>query len=120
MKLWQASLRQKVYPGIVGDIWPRHALDDRLRLGRSKVRNGEPGWHVNKVQEAVMIGADRVALIGWIWFLALIGIGDLIGRWLGVPGTGMVVGFIVALCSVPAWPWLLPRRLEDWMCDPRA
>jgi hypothetical protein len=67
-----------------------------------------------------MIGADRVALVGWIWFLALIGIGDLIGRWLGVPGTGMVLGFIVALCSVPAWPWLLPRRLEDWMCDPLA
>ena len=32
----------------------------------------------------------------------------------------MVLGFIVALCTVPAWPWLLPRRLEDWMCDPRA
>jgi hypothetical protein len=67
-----------------------------------------------------MIGADRVALIGWIWFLVLIGVGDLIGHWFGVPGTGMVLGFIVALCSIPAWPWLLPRRLEDWMCDPRA
>jgi len=67
-----------------------------------------------------MIGADRVALIGWLWFAIWIGIGDLVGRWLDVPGTGMVVGFIVALCTIPAWPLLMPRRLEDWMCDPGA
>ena len=68
-----------------------------------------------------MNGADRVALVGWTWFLGWILIGNLLGRWLmGVPGTGMVLGFLVALFTVPAWPWLLPQRLDDWMCDPRA
>jgi hypothetical protein len=71
--------------------------------------------------EALMIGADRVALVGWLWFGVWIGAGDLIGRWLAeMPGTGIVLGFLIALITVPAWPWLLPRRLDDWMCDPRA
>jgi hypothetical protein len=71
--------------------------------------------------EAVMIGADRVALVGWLWFGIWIGAGDLIGRLLAeMPGTGMVLGFLMALVTVPTWPWILPRRLDDWMCDPRA
>jgi hypothetical protein len=45
----------------------------------------------------------------------------LIGRLLAeMPGTGMVLGFLMALVTVPAWPWILPRRLDDWMCDPSA
>jgi hypothetical protein len=67
-----------------------------------------------------MIGADRVALVGWLWFAVIIGLGDLAGRWVYMPGTGLVLGFLLALFTVPAWPWLLPRRLDDWMCDPRA
>jgi hypothetical protein len=71
--------------------------------------------------EALMIGADRVALVGWLWFAAWIGAGDLIGRLVAeMPGTGIVLGFLMALVTVPTWPWLLPRRLDDWMCDPRA
>ena len=67
-----------------------------------------------------MIGADRVALVGWLWFGAWIGAGNLIGRMLAeMPGTGMVLGFLIALATIPAWPWVLPRRLDDWMCDPR-
>ena len=47
--------------------------------------------------------------------------GDLIGRWWAeMPGTGIVLGFLVALITIVFWPWLLPRRLEDWMCDPSA
>ena len=67
-----------------------------------------------------MIGADRVAVVGGLWFALWIGFGDLVGRWFGIPGTGMVVGFIIAVFTVPTWPWVLPRRLDDWMCDPRA
>ena len=68
-----------------------------------------------------MIRADRVALVGWLWFGAWIIAGDLAGRWLAeMPGTGIVLGFLIALVTIPAWPWLLPRRLDDWMCDPRA
>jgi hypothetical protein len=85
--------------------------------------NGAGARHVDDNERigGHMIGADRVALVGWAWFLGWIGIGYLAGRLLlGVGGTGLVVGFIIALLSVPAWPWLLPQRLEDWMCDPRA
>ena len=42
-----------------------------------------------------MIGADRVALVGWLWFVFWIVGGDLIGRWFDMPGTGMVLGFLV-------------------------
>ena len=68
-----------------------------------------------------MIGADRVALVGLVWFGAWIGAGDLIGRLLvEMPGTGLVLGFLLALVTIPAWPWILPRRLDDWMCDPHG
>jgi hypothetical protein len=70
--------------------------------------------------EAVMIGADRVALVGWLWFGVWIGAGNLVGRLVEMPGTGMVLGFLLALVTVPAWPWVLPQRIDDWMCDPRA
>jgi hypothetical protein len=70
--------------------------------------------------EALMIGADRVALVGWLWFGVWIGAGNLIGRLFEMPGTGVVLGFLLALVTVPAWPWVLPRRIDDWMCDPRA
>ena len=40
-----------------------------------------------------MIGADRVALVGWLWFIFWIVGGDLIGRWFDMPGTGMVSDF---------------------------
>ena len=67
-----------------------------------------------------MIGADRVALVGWLWFGVWIGAENLIGRLVDMPGTGMVLGFLLALVTVPTWPCVLPRRLDDWMCDPRA
>ena len=67
-----------------------------------------------------MIGADRVALVGWLWFVFWIVGGNLIGRWFDVSGTGMVVGFLFALFTVPCWPWVMPESLDNWMCDPRA
>jgi hypothetical protein len=67
-----------------------------------------------------MIRADRVALVGWLWFLGWIGAGNLLGRWVDMPGTGMVMGFLFALFTVLAWPWVMPESLENWMCDPRA
>jgi hypothetical protein len=62
-----------------------------------------------------VIAMDRVALVAWVWFLGWIAIGDGAGRLLGMPGTGMVLGFIVALLTIFVWPWLLPRFIDDWM-----
>jgi hypothetical protein len=67
-----------------------------------------------------MIGADRVALVGWLWLVFWIVGGNLIGRWFDMSGTGMVVGFLFALLTVPSWPWVMPESLDNWMCDPRA
>src|SRR5690348_8910735 len=64
-----------------------------------------------------MIEADRVALIGWLWFAALTAAGSAIGHWIGDPGTGLVMGFLLAVVMLPAWPWLLPQRVDDWMHD---
>lgn len=63
-----------------------------------------------------MIEADRVAIIGWIWFIAWIAAGDAVGRWVfACPGTGLVLGFLIALATLPAWPWIIPPALDDWM-----
>jgi hypothetical protein len=63
-----------------------------------------------------MIEADRVALTGWIWFIAWTLAGDAVGRWLfACPGTGLVLGFLIALVTLPAWPWIMPPALDDWM-----
>ncbi|MEA3027368.1 MAG: hypothetical protein QOF91_2653 [Alphaproteobacteria bacterium] len=67
-----------------------------------------------------MTGVDRVALVGWLWFIGWIVAGDLIGRWFEMPGTGLVVGFLFALITVPAWPWVMPEFVDDWMYDPHA
>jgi hypothetical protein len=58
---------------------------------------------------------DRVALVAWGWFLGWTGFGWIVGRMLEVPGTFTVTGFIVALLTVFAWPWVLPERLNRWM-----
>lgn len=67
-----------------------------------------------------MIGADRVALVGLLWFTVWIVAGNLIGRWFDVPGTGMVAGFLFALATVWTWPWVMPEFVDEWMYDPRA
>jgi hypothetical protein len=70
--------------------------------------------------EAVMHGVDRVALVAWAWFILWIVGGDVVGRWLNMPGTGMVLGFLLALVTVFLWPWLMPNFIDDWMHDPSA
>ena len=67
-----------------------------------------------------MIGIDRVALIGWLWFIGFIVAGDLIGRGLEMPGTGMVFGFLVALFGILAWPWVVAESLDNSMNDFKA
>jgi hypothetical protein len=62
-----------------------------------------------------MLGADRVALVGVIWFAFWTIVGMIIGRVLDTPGTWTIAGFVFGLVTVFTWPWVLPRRLDDWM-----
>jgi hypothetical protein len=70
--------------------------------------------------EAAMCGMDRVAIVGLVWFVVWTGAGDAIGHLFKMPGTGMVSGFLFALFTVLAWPWVMPKAIDDWMHDPRA
>jgi hypothetical protein len=84
-------------------------------------RNTKGGRHVVRLKEiAIMIGCDRVALVGLLWFTAFIVGGDVVGREIAMPGTGMVIGFLLALFGVLAWPWVLPASVDNWMHDSRA
>ena len=67
-----------------------------------------------------MHGVDRVALVAWAWFILWTVGGDVVGRWLNMPGTGVVFGFLLALVTVFLWPWLLPSFIDEWMHDPSA
>jgi hypothetical protein len=61
---------------------------------------------------------DRVAVVGLIWFTSFTFAGDQIGRLLfSMPGTGASLGFIFALVSLLAWPFIMPTALENWMHD---
>jgi len=63
---------------------------------------------------------DRVALVATAWFAVWIVGGWQIGGLLLIPGTGALCGFVLALLTVFAWPWVLPRRIDDWMHDPHV
>ncbi|MCX7314948.1 MAG: hypothetical protein WCG92_04470 [Hyphomicrobiales bacterium] len=67
-----------------------------------------------------MIGADRVAVVGLLWFAVWIAAGHFVGLWFDVPGTGRAGGFLLALATVWTWPWVLPNAIDEWMYDPRA
>jgi hypothetical protein len=58
---------------------------------------------------------DRVAFVTICWFVFWTAAGFLLGRFLEVPGTFTVAGFIFALVAVFAWPWVLPESLNRWM-----
>jgi hypothetical protein len=58
---------------------------------------------------------DRVAFVAVCWFAFWTSMGVLAGRLLETPGTWTVAGFVFALVSVFAWPWILPEALNRWM-----
>jgi hypothetical protein len=58
---------------------------------------------------------DRVALVAICWFAFWVVVGVVLGRYLEMPGFGGIYGFVFALVSVFAWPWVLPNWLLDWM-----
>ncbi len=58
------------------------------------------GTLVSVKRSTDMIGADRVALVGWLWFVFWIVGGNLIGSWFDMSGTGMVGGISYSLCSL--------------------
>jgi hypothetical protein len=62
---------------------------------------------------------DRVAIVALAWFVGWITAAtELFKYLLNDPGTGVILGFTLALLTVFAWPWILPHRLECWMHDP--
>jgi len=64
---------------------------------------------------------DRVALVAVLWFVGWIaGSLEFSKLLFNDPGTGAIWGFILALLTVFAWPWVLPPSLEHWMHDPHA
>lgn len=58
---------------------------------------------------------DRVAIVGLLWFAGFTFAGDKLGLLFSMPGTGATLGFLFALVSLVAWPFVLPDALENWM-----
>ena len=58
---------------------------------------------------------NRVPLVLAFWVGLWTTAGYLIGRGLETPGVYTAAGFVVALISIFAWPFILPERLQDWM-----
>jgi hypothetical protein len=63
---------------------------------------------------------DRVAIVAFCWFALWIALGTLCGALLSNPGTGSVLGFFFALLATPAWPWVMPEAVNEWMDDQLA
>jgi hypothetical protein len=64
---------------------------------------------------------DRVAIVALLWFVGWTAATSEFSKLLfNDPGTGAVLGFVLALITVFTWPWVLPRFLEHWMHDPHA
>lgn len=64
-----------------------------------------------------MNSRDRVAFIACLWFVGWTTTGIELGKLIGMPGTGAVWGFIFALVTVFAWPWVLPDFLDRWIYE---
>jgi hypothetical protein len=58
---------------------------------------------------------DRIALVALCWFLFWTGLGVVTGKLLGMPGTATLLGFLFALFSTFAWPWIMPEAISNWM-----
>jgi hypothetical protein len=63
---------------------------------------------------------DRVAIVAFCWFALWIVLGTLGGALLSIPVTGSVLGFFFALLATPAWPWVMPEAVNEWMDDQLA
>ena len=58
---------------------------------------------------------NRVPLVLLLWFAFWIGGGVALGRFLEIPGTFTIAGFVLGFLLLFAWPMILPDRLQDWM-----
>ena len=64
---------------------------------------------------------DRVAIVGLFWFVFFTAFGYAVGSVLfSCPGTGGVTGFLMALLTSLAWPWVMPEPINVWMDDEPA
>ena len=60
-----------------------------------------------------MSSKDRVAFLAILWFVGWTISGYELGKLAeAMPGTGSVCGFLFALVTVFAWPWILPDFLD--------
>lgn len=63
---------------------------------------------------------DRIAIVALVWFAGWTTAICQLSKYLfSDPGSGAIVGFMLALLTVFSWPWILPPRLERWMYDLR-
>ena len=59
--------------------------------------------------------AYRVVVFLTCWIALWTGAGAAVGKMLGTPGTGAVIGFGVAVASTFLWPWIIPEPIDNWM-----
>ena len=65
-----------------------------------------------------MSSKDRVAFLAILWFVGWTISGYEIGKLTeAMPGTGAVSGFLFALVTIFAWPWILPDFMDRWLYE---
>lgn len=64
---------------------------------------------------------DRIALVAFLWFVGWTVAAFEVGKVAFNAGiSGALLGFMLALLTAFAWPWIMPRPVDDWMHDPFA
>jgi hypothetical protein len=111
-----------VEPEFRGGRWhkrppPHTGTQFRADISPRRIAGRRPDRHIVRSAGLCIKGPqmNRVPLVALCWFAFWTGAGAILGRVLETPGTYTVLGFVFALLSMFAWPWILPDRLNEWM-----
>ena len=61
---------------------------------------------------------NRTVFVAFCWFVVWTSAGGAVGKLLEIYGggvSGSVYGFLFALMTTFAWPWILPDFIWSWM-----
>lgn len=61
---------------------------------------------------------DRTAFFAFCWFCVWTAVGTVIAKYLEIYGGGVsggMYGFVFALVTTLAWPWILPDAVWAWL-----